>query len=74
MKKLYRICAFDLRRRQEALHEDPRKPQHIRVSYKLMNNANPINAANVGFYKIFYILEQEKETVFDFSKAMVNIY
>ena len=72
-KKLYRIYAFDLRR-QEALQEDRRKPQNIRVSYRLMDHANPTNAAAVGTYKIFYILEQEKETVFDYSKAMVNIY
>ena len=72
-KNLYRIYAFDLSR-QQALEEDPRKPQNIRVTYTLMNNTNTVNAAGVGRYRIFYILEQEKETVFDFSKGMVKIY
>ena len=62
-KKYYKMIAIDLGK-QQALDADPRATQQINFI------ANLDRAGNAIFY---FILEEAKETVFEFSKGTVKI-
>ena len=61
MKKNYRVIAADLSK-QKALDADPRAIQQIIFTSKA--------SANIVVY---YILEQSKETILQFSKGTTNV-
>ena len=56
------MIAIDLNK-QKALHADPRKIQQINFTASLDRAGNTT---------IFFIIEQEKETIFEFSQGTVN--
>ena len=62
-KKYYKIIVIDLSR-QQALDADPKGIQQINFT------ANLDGAGNTRFY---FILEEAKETVLDFSKGTVKV-
>ena len=62
-KKYYKMIAIDLSR-QQALDADPRAIQQINFT------ANLDRAGNTRFY---FILEEAKETVFEFSQGTVKV-
>ena len=62
-KDHYKMIAVDLRKQQE-LDADPRKIQQINFT---------ANLDRAGNTTIFFIIEQEKETIFEFSEGTVKI-
>ena len=62
-KKYYKMIAIDLSR-QQALDADPRAIQQINFT------ANLDRAGNTRFY---FILEEAKETIFEFSQETVKV-
>ena len=62
-KKCYKMIAVDLSKKQ-ALDADPKAMQQINFT------ANLDRAGNTRFY---FILEEAKETVFEFSQGTVNV-
>ena len=62
-KDTYKMIAVDLSK-QQALDADPRAIQQINF------NANLDRAGNTRFY---FILEEAKETILDFSKGTVKV-
>ena len=62
-KDHYKMIAIDLSK-QQALDVDPRAIQQINVV------ANPDRAENTT---MFFIIEEAKETVFDFSQGTVKV-
>ena len=62
-KKYQKMIAIDLSR-QQALDADPRKIQQIDFT------ANLDRAGNTRFY---FILEEAKETIFEFSQGTVKV-
>ena len=62
-KKCYKMIAIDLSK-QQALDADPKAIQQINFT------ANLDRAGNTRFY---IILEETKETVFEFSQGTVNV-
>ena len=62
-KDHYKMIAVDLRKQQE-LDADPRKIQQINFTASLDRAGNAT---------IFIIIEQEKETIFEFSQGTVKI-
>ena len=62
-KKYYKMIAIDLIK-QQALDADPRAIQQINFT------ANLDRAGNTRFY---FILEEAKETVFEFSQGTVKV-
>ena len=62
-KENYKMIAIDLRK-QQALDVDPRKIQQINFTANLDRGGNTT---------IFFIIEQEKETIFKFSQGTVKI-
>ena len=62
-KKYYKMIATDLSK-QQALDADPKAIQQINFT------ANLDRAGNTRFY---IILEETKETVFEFSQGTVNV-
>ena len=63
LKKYYRMIAIDLSK-QQALDVDPKAIQQINFT------ANLDRAGNMRFY---FILEEAKETVFEFSQATIKV-
>ena len=63
LKKYYRMIAIDLSK-QQALDVDPKAIQQINFM------ANLDRAGNMRFY---FILEEAKETVFEFSQATIKV-
>ena len=63
LKKCYRMIAIDLSK-QQALDVDPKAIQQINFM------ANLDRAGNMRFY---FILEEAKETVFEFSQGTVKV-
>ena len=61
-KENYKMIAIDLRK-QQALDVDPRKIQQINFT---------ANLDRCGNTTIFFIIEQEKETIFKFSQGTVK--
>ena len=61
-KQYYKMIAIDLSK-QQALDADPRAIQHINFTANL-DRANQ---------KIYFILEEPKETVFEFSQGTVKV-
>ena len=57
------MIAIDLSR-QQALDADPRAIQQINFT---------TNLDRVGNTRIYFLLEEEKETVLDFSQGIVNV-
>ena len=64
LRDRYKMIAIDLSR-QQALDADPRKIQQINFT------ANLGRARNTT---IFFIIEQEKGTIFEFSKGTVKVF
>ena len=62
-KKYYKMIAIDLKK-QQALDTDPKAIQEINFT------ANLHRAGNTRFY---FILEETKETVFEFSQGTVKV-
>ena len=62
-KKYYKMIAIDLSK-QQALHADPRAIQQIHFTANLESGGNT---------KFFFILEEAKETVFEFSQGAVKV-
>ena len=62
-KKYYKMIAIDLNR-QQALDADPKAIQQINFT------ANLDSAGNTRFY---FILEEVKETIFEFSQGTVKV-
>ena len=62
-KENYKIIATDLSK-QQALDADPRKPQQIHFTS---------NLGRVGNRTIFFIIEEEKETIFRFSQGTIKV-
>ena len=62
-KKYYKMITIDLRK-QQALDADPKAIQQINLT------ANLDRANNTRFY---FILEETKETVFEFSQGTVKV-
>ena len=62
-KKYYKMIAVDLRK-QQALDADPKEIQQINFT------ANLDRGGNTRFY---FILEEAKETVFEFSQGTVKV-
>ena len=62
-KKYYKMIAIDLNR-QQALDADPKAIQQINFT------ANLDRAGNTRFY---FILEEVKETIFEFSQGTVKV-
>ena len=62
-KDYYKMIAVDLSKQQE-LDADPRKIQQINFTANLDRPGNTT---------IFFIIEQEKETIFKFSQGTVKI-
>ena len=61
LKKKYRLTAADLSR-QKALDADPKAIQQIVVTSKSDNQI-----------RVYYILEQSKETKLEFAKGTTNV-
>ena len=62
-KDHYKMIAVDLSK-QQALDADPRKIQQINFT---------ANLDRAGNTTIFFIIEQEKETIFEFSQGTVKV-
>ena len=62
LKKNYKMIAVDLSRQNE-LDADPRAIQQINFT---------ANLDRAGNTTIFFIIEEEKETIFDFSHGIVK--
>ena len=62
-KDNYKMIAIDLSKRQ-VLDADPRKIQQINFTRNLDRDGNTA---------MFFIIEQEKETIFEFSQGTVKI-
>ena len=62
-KDYYKMIAIDLSK-QQALDADPRKIQQINFT---------ANLDRAGNTTIFFIIEQEKETIFEFSQGNVKV-
>ena len=62
-KKYYKIIAIDLSK-QQALDADPKAIQQINFT---------ANLDRVGNTRIYFILEEAKETVFEFSQGTVKV-
>ena len=62
-KKYYKMIAIDLSK-QQALDADPRAIQQINFTANLDRPGNT---------RIYFILEEAKETVLDFSKGTVKV-
>ena len=61
-KKTYRMIAVDLRK-QQALDADPRAIQQINFTSNLDRTRNT---------RVYFILEEAKETILDFSQGTVK--
>ena len=59
----YKIIAVDLSK-QQALDVDPRAIQQINF---------PANLDEVGNTRVYFILEEAKETILDFSQGTVKV-
>ena len=62
-KENYKMIAIDLRKQRE-LDADPRAIQQINFTTNLDRNGNT---------KMFFIIEEAKETVLDFSQGTVKV-
>ena len=62
-KENYKMIAIDLRK-QQALDADPRKIQQINFT---------ANLGRAGNTTMFFIIEQERETIFEFSQGNVKV-
>ena len=62
-KDYYKMIAIDLSKKQ-ALDADPRAIQQIKFS---------VNLDRVGNTRIYFILEEAKETILDFSQGTVKV-
>ena len=62
-KENYKMIAIDLSK-QQVLDADPRKIQQINFTSNLDETGNTT---------IFFIIEQEKETIFEFSQGTVKV-
>ena len=62
-KKYYKMIAIDLSR-QQALDADPRAIQQINLTANLNRDGNT---------RFYFILEEVKETIFEFSKGTVKV-
>ena len=62
-KENHKMIAIDLSK-QQALDADPRKIQQINFT---------ANLDRAGNTTIFFIIEQEKETIFEFSQGTVKV-
>ena len=62
-KNHYKMIAVDLRK-QQALDADPKANQQINFT---------ANLDTAGRTRIYFILEEAKETVFDFSQGTVKV-
>ena len=62
-KKYYKTIVVDLRK-QQALDADPKAIQKIKLT---------ANLDGVGNTRIYFILEEEKETVLDCSQETVKV-
>ena len=62
-RKYYKMIAIDLNK-QQALDADPRAIQQINFT---------ANVDRGGNTRLYFILEEAKETVFEFSQGTVNI-
>ena len=62
-KKNYKIIAIDLSK-QQALNADPKAIQQINFT---------ANLDRVGNTRIYFILEEAKETVFEFSQRSMKV-
>ena len=62
-KDNYKMIAIDLRK-QQVLDADPRKIQQINFT---------ANLGRAGNTTMFFIIEQGKETIFEFSQGTVKI-
>ena len=62
-KENYKMIVIDLSK-QQALDADPRKIQQINFTANLDRDGNTT---------IFFIIEQEKETIFEFSQGTVKV-
>ena len=60
----YKMIAIDLSK-QKALDADPRASQQINVT---------ANLDRAGNTRIYFILEEAKETILDFSQGTVNVF
>ena len=63
LKKYYKMIAIDLSK-QQALDADPKAIQQINFT------ANLDRGGSIRFY---FILEEAKETIFEFSQGTVNV-
>ena len=63
LKENYKMIATDLSK-QQAFDADPRKIQQINFTADLDRDGNTT---------MFFIIEQEKETIFEFSQGIVKI-
>ena len=63
LKENYKMIAIDLSKQQE-LHADPRAIQQINFAANLDRDGNTT---------IFFVIEQAKETIFEFSQGTVKI-
>ena len=62
-KKTYKMIAVDLNK-QQALDADPRAIQHIYFT---------ANLDRAGNTRVYFILEEAKETILDFSQGTVKV-
>ena len=62
-KKYYKMIAIDLSK-QQALDADPRAIQQINFT---------ANSDRAGNTRIYFILEEAKETIFEFSQGTVKV-
>ena len=62
-KKYYKMIAVDLSK-QQAVNADPKANQQINFT---------ANLDRVGNTRLYFILEEEKETVFEFSQGSVKV-
>ena len=62
-RDIYKMIAIDLSK-QEALDADPKAIQQINITE---------NLDRAGNTRIFFILEEAKETVLDFSQGTLNV-
>ena len=65
-KENYKMIAIDLSK-QQVLDADPRKIQQINFTADLDRDRDENTT-------MFFIIEQEKETIFEFSQGTVKIY
>ena len=62
-KNYYRLIAIDLRK-QQGLHADPKTIQQINYT---------LNLDRAGNTTLFFIIEEAKETVLDFSQGTLRV-